>query len=129
MGETSTVDTLIVNISDDPEKLKKTDKHAINVFSQIFTGMHGKYTRLKIVATLAKEPMNKNQLAKRLDYDFKSIQHSLAILEKGNIVEKMGSGYGDIFFVTDFLSENVGSLYHVLKNAERRLNRQKKYVS
>jgi len=126
--EGSVVDDLIVNISDDPEKFKKTDRHVISEFSRIFTGMYGRYTRLRIISALAKEPMNKNQLAKRLDYDFKSIQHSVGVLERGNIVERMGSGYGDVFFLTCYLTENVGSLYHVLKNAEKRLGREKRYI-
>jgi len=90
--------------------------------------MYGRYTRLRIISALAKEPMNKNQLAKRLGYDFKSIQHSVGVLERDNIVERVGSGYGDVFFLTDCLTENVGSPYHVLKNAEKRLGRQKMYM-
>jgi len=52
----------------------------------------------------------------------------VGVLERDNIVERVGSGYGDVFFLTDCLTENVGSPYHVLKNAEKRLGRQKMYM-
>ena len=123
------IESLIENMTEDKKIPEKTNDHAIEIFSEIFTGMHGNYTRLKIVSALSQEYLNKNQLAKKLNYDFKSIQYSLEILQKANLVDKMGSGYGETYFITDFLADNLGSLYHVLKKAEKRINKKKTYVS
>ena len=42
----------------------KEDKHMSKVFSSVFTGMSGRYTRLRIICALTEEPSNTFQLSK-----------------------------------------------------------------
>ena len=65
----------------------KTDPYAKRVFTGLFTGMQGQYTRLKIITTLDAQPMNVNRLSKGIDYDYKAIQRNVIVLEKNNLIE------------------------------------------
>ena len=107
---------------------KNIDPYAKKLFSQIFTGMQGRYTRMKIIKALVDEPSNVNQLSQKLDYDYKTIQRNIKILEKNQIIEKAGTGYGDLYFVSDLLMKNLGALNAVLKKVDKKLSRKKTYI-
>ena len=107
---------------------KNIDPYAKKLFTQIFTGMQGRYTRLKIIKSLIDEPSNVNQLAQKLDYDYKTIQRNIKILEENQLIEKMGSGYGGMFFVSDLLLKNLGALNQVLEKVDKKLSRKKSYI-
>ena len=111
---------------------KNIDPYAKKLFSQIFTGMQGRYTRLKIIKALIDEPSNVNQLSQKLDHDYKTIQRNIKILEENQIIEKTGTGYGGIFFVSDLLLKNLSALDYVLQKADKRIdkkaNKKKTYI-
>jgi predicted transcriptional regulator len=107
----------------------KSDPHVIKLLSQVFTGMHGRYTRLKMVLALAEGPINTLQLSKELGYDYKSIQRNLMILEENDLIERAGKGYGDLFFLSELLNDNLPSLLEVIDKVDKRLNTQKTYIS
>ena len=107
---------------------KNIDPDAKKLFSQIFTGMQGRYTRMKIIKALVDEPSNVNQLSQKLDYDYKTIQRNIKILEKNQIIEKAGTGYGDLYFVSDLLMKNLGALNAVLNKVDKKLSRKKTYI-
>jgi DNA-binding transcriptional ArsR family regulator len=107
---------------------KNIDPYAKKLFSQVFTGMQGRYTRLKIIKALVDDPSNVNQLSQRLDYDYKSIQRNIKILEENQIIEKTGGGYGDLYFVSDLLMKNLGALNVVLNKVDKKLNKKKTYI-
>lgn len=96
--------------------------------SEIFTGMQGRWTRLKIIEKLNEEPQNTNQLKTSLKMDYKSIQRNLKILEENNIISKVGGGYGEVYFLSDYLIENIDSLEEVIKKVEKKLSRKKVYI-
>ena len=52
------------------------------------------------MSALRKRPCNRNQLATELGIDYKTIQHHLKILEKNNLVKKIGNHYGMIYYVS-----------------------------
>lgn len=107
---------------------KNIDPYAKKLFSQIFTGMQGRYTRMKIIKALVDEPSNVNQLSQKLDYDYKTIQRNIKILEKNQIIEKAGTGYGDLYFVSELLMKNLGALNAVLNKVDKKLSRKKTYI-
>ena len=107
---------------------KNIDPYAKKLFSQIFTGMQGRYTRMKIIKALVDEPSNVNQLSQKLDYDYKTIQRNIKILEKNQIIEKAGTGYGDLYFVSDLLMKNLGALNAVLNKVDKKLSRKNTYI-
>ena len=108
---------------------KSVDPYAKKLFAQVFTGMQGRYTRLKIIKALIDEPSNVNRLSQKLDYDYKTIQRNVKILEENQLIERIGSGYGGMFFVSDLLLENLSALDEVLQRVDKKLNKKKSYIS
>ncbi len=73
----------------------------------IFTGSRGGLNRLKIISKLKENPFNTNQLAKELGLDYKAIQHHIRVLEKNNMISKIGEKYNVIYFISMFLEANM----------------------
>jgi len=72
-----------------------------------FAGSKGCINRVKIVSQLKKTPLNKNQLSKQLGLDYKVIEHHLEILEKHELVIKVGNRYGVTYFLSSLLEYNL----------------------
>ncbi len=83
---------------------------------------------MKIIKALVDEPSNINQLSQKLDYDYKTIQRNIKLLEENQIIEKAGTGYGDLYFVSDLLMKNLGALNAVLNKVDKKLSRKKTYI-
>lgn len=73
----------------------------------IFAGSRGGLTRLRIISILKKTPLNTNQLSKELGFDYKAIQHHIKVLEKNNMVTKVGEKYSVMYFISTFLETNM----------------------
>lgn len=111
------------------KKNEKQDRDMEKFLSAVFNGMQGRYTRLKIILAIAQTPMNISQLSKEIGYDYKSVQHNIRILEKNNLIESVGDGYGDQFFVSEFLNVNLPTLLEVIEKVDRKLSAKKVYIS
>ena len=72
-----------------------------------FAGSKGCINRVKIVSQLKKMPLNTNQLSKQLGLDYKVIERHLEILEKHELVIKVGNRYGSTFFLSSLLENNL----------------------
>jgi predicted transcriptional regulator len=83
------------------------DPHAKRLLWFIFTSSRGGLNRLKIISKIKKNPLNINQLAKELGLDYKAIQHHIKVLEKNNLITKMGEKYGVVYFPSTFLEVNM----------------------
>ena len=108
---------------------EKLDPYVKKLLSEVFTGMRGRYSRLKIILALAEDPSNTFQLSKKLGYDFKSIQHNIKILEKNHLIEKVGKNYASMFFISELMSSNLPTLLKVIEKVDKKLNTKKKYIS
>ncbi len=107
----------------------KVDKHMSDLFSSVFTGMSGRYTRLRIICAITEDPMNTLDLSKKLTMDYKTIQHNIKVLEKNNLIDREGEGYGDLFFPSELISANLPTLYSVIRKVEAKLDKsEKKYI-
>lgn len=73
----------------------------------VFAGSRGGLNRLRIISSLKEKPLNTNQLAKELGLDYKAIQHHIKVLEKNNLITKIGEKYGVTFFISTFLEVNM----------------------
>ncbi len=82
----------------------KEDSHANELFSSVFTGMSGRYTRMRIICAITEEPMNTLELSKKLEMDYKTIQHNIKVLESNSLIVREGEGYGDLFFPSDLIT-------------------------
>ncbi len=106
----------------------KVDKQMKELFSSVFTGMGGRYTRLRIICAITEDPMNTLEISKKLNLDYKTIKHSINVLEKNNLIVRQGEGYGDMFFPSEMLTSNLPTLYVVIRKVESKLDRDKKYI-
>ena len=107
----------------------KEDPHMKELFSKVFTGMSGRYTRMRIICAITEEPLNARELSKKLKLDYKTIQHNIKVLESNNLILRVGEGYGDLFFPSDILSSNLPTLYKVIRKVEDKLAKsEKKYI-
>ena len=106
---------------------RKPDRDTRKLLLYLFTGTKGGYTRLKIIMSLEERPSNTHQLSKELGFDYKAIQHHMRVLEKNNLVTRVGEKYGAIFHLSNFLEVNIGALGEVIDRLERKMNTKKVY--
>jgi predicted transcriptional regulator len=85
----------------------------------IIVGTMGGNNRARIIKELLIKPQNTNQLSKKLNLDFKTIQHHLKVLEKNKfVIYKGGGGFAKIYFLSQMLEENIESFNKIIKEIE-----------
>ncbi len=85
----------------------------------IFAGSRGGLNRLRIIFSLKEQPLNTNQLAKELGLDYKAIQHHIKILEKNNLITKIGEKYGVTYFISTFLEVNMETFEEIAAKLDK----------
>lgn len=105
------------------------DKHANEIFSSVFTGMGGRYTRLRILCEIVETPLNARQISLKLKLDYKTVFYNLKVLSKNNLVIRKGDGYGDLYYPAEIVMKNLPTLYSVIRKVEAKLDDwHKKYI-
>jgi len=104
------------------------DRQTRKLLLFLFTGARGGFTRLRIVMLLLEKPYNTHQLALELGLDYKAVQHHMKILEKNNLVSKIGEKYGAVFHISNFLEYNIGALNEAIDKLDRKMNYKKVYL-
>ncbi|PWU82727.1 MAG: transcriptional regulator [Candidatus Nitrosopolaris wilkensis] len=84
-----------------------TDPNAKRLLWFLFAGSRGGDNRMKIIDLLKERPYNINQLSESLGLDYKAIQHHIVVLQKNNIITKMGEKYGVLYFISNYLEANI----------------------
>ena len=107
---------------------RKPDKQTRKLLLYLFTSTRGGLTRLRIIMNLLEKPYNTHQLSQELEMDYKAIQHHMKVLEKNNMVSKIGEKYGAIFHLSNFLELNVTALDEAIDKLDRKLNHKKVYL-
>ncbi len=107
---------------------RKPDKQTRKLLLYLFTSTRGGFTRLRIIMHLLDQPYNTHQLSKELDLDYKAIQHHMKVLEKNNMVSKIGEKYGAIFHLSTFLEINISTLDEAIEKLDRKMNYKKVYL-
>lgn len=107
---------------------RKVDKQTRKLLLYLFTSTRGGFTRLRIIMHLLDQPYNTHQLAQELDLDYKAVQHHMKVLEKNNMVSKIGEKYGAIFHLSNFLEMNISALDEAIVKLDRKLNQKKVYL-
>ena len=82
------------------------DPSAKRLLWYLFGGSRGARNRIRIIDLLRERPSNINQLSDSLGLDYKGVQHHISVLEKNNLVTKVGEKYGVLYFVSDYLQHN-----------------------
>lgn len=83
------------------------DSNAKRLLWYLFAGSRGGNNRIKIIDLLKERPYNINQLSEALGLDYKAIQHHIMVLEKNNLVSKIGEKYGVVYFISNYLEVNI----------------------
>ena len=86
----------------------------------LLLGSRGGPTRLRILEALLQEPLNLNRLAKRLDMDYKTIEHNVRVLVKHVVVVCPDKGsYGATYHPSKNLLANRHVVDRILEKARR----------
>ncbi len=107
---------------------RKPDKQTRQLLFYLFTSTRGGFTRLRIIMHLLEKPYNTHQLALALELDYKAIQHHMKVLQKNNMVSKVGEKYGAIFHLSNFLEININALDEAIDKLDRNMNHKKVYL-
>jgi len=107
---------------------RKPDKQTRKLLLYLFTSTRGGFTRLRIIMHLLDQPYNTHQLAKELELDYKAVQHHMKVLQKNNMVSKIGEKYGAIFHLSNFLEINISALDEAIDKLDRKMNYKKVYL-
>ena len=84
-----------------------TDPNAKRLLWFLFAGSRGGDNRVKIIDLLKERPYNINQLSESLGLDYKAIQHHILVLQKNNMITKVGEKYGVLYFISNYLEANI----------------------
>jgi DNA-binding transcriptional ArsR family regulator len=84
-----------------------TDPNAKRLLWFLFAGSRGGDNRMMIIDLLKERPYNINQLSESLGLDYKAIQHHILVLQKNNMITKMGEKYGVLYFISNYLEANI----------------------
>ena len=84
-----------------------TDPDAKRLLWFLFAGSRGGDNRMKIIDLLKERPYNINELSESLKLDYKAIQHHISVLQKNNVITKMGEKYGVLYFISNYLEANI----------------------
>lgn len=95
------------------------DPNARRLLWYLFAGSKGGDNRIRIIDLLSKRPYNTNQLAEVLGLDYKAIRHHIMVLEKNNLVSKMGQKYGVLYFVSNYLEANIESFNEIRSKIQK----------
>jgi len=95
------------------------DPYAKRLLWFVFAGSRGGLNRLKLVKIIRENPLNANQLAKEMSLDYKAIIHHIGVLEKNNIITRIGEKYNVTFFISNFLEANMESFEEIVQKLEK----------
>lgn len=96
------------------------DPEAKRLLWYLFAGSRGGENRIRIIDLLKERPCNINQLAEVLGVDYKAVQHHIGVLEKNNMVTKVGEKYGVLYFISNYLEANIEAFNDVRVTIEKR---------
>jgi predicted transcriptional regulator len=78
----------------------------------------GGENRARIIYELKNRPSNLNQLAKKLNLEYRSIQHHIEVLKKNSLVTSQGERYGLTYFLAPWLESH----YDIFEEIRVKLN-------
>jgi DNA-binding transcriptional ArsR family regulator len=79
----------------------------------ILAGTKGATNRARIIDELKNRPYNVNQLAEKLELDYKTVKHHIRVLERNNMVTSTGKKYGALYFLSDKMEQNYDSFQEI----------------
>jgi predicted transcriptional regulator len=80
-------------------------------------GTRGGESRAKIIQALKERPSNLNQLATKLDFQYRLVQHHIDVLKRNSLVTAAGEHYGMTYFLHPWLEAH----YEIFEAVSRSL--------
>ena len=96
-----------------------SDPAARRLLWYLFAGSKGAENRIKIINLLQDTPLNINRMAEVLNLDYKAVQHHVDVLQKNNLVSRMGEKYGIMYFVSNYLESNMDSFKEIVNKINK----------
>jgi len=79
---------------------------------------------LQILLILREGPANANQIASRLNLNYKTVQHHLRILEENRMVVSEGGRYNVMYRLSQDLLDNMDVFESVVREIELKISRE-----
>ena len=95
------------------------DQTARRLFWYLFAGSKGGENRVKIINLVQETPLNINRMAEVLNLDYKAVQHHVDVLEKNNLISRMGEKYGIMYFVSNYLESNIDTYKEIVSKISK----------
>jgi predicted transcriptional regulator len=96
-----------------------SDPAARRLLWYLFAGSKGGENRIKIINLLQDTPLNINRMAEALNLDYKAVQHHVDVLQKNNLVSRMGEKYGIMYFVSNYLESNMDTFKEIVNKINK----------
>ncbi len=96
-----------------------TDPYAKRLLWFVFMGSKGGLNRIRFISLIRNKPLNANQIAKEMNLDYKAVQHHVGVLEKNNMITRVGDKYGATFFISTFLEVNLNVFDEIVSKLEK----------
>jgi uncharacterized protein YutE (UPF0331/DUF86 family) len=58
-------------------------------------------------------------MAEVLNLDYKAVQHHVDVLQKNNLVSRMGEKYGIMYFVSNYLESNMDTFKEIVNKINK----------
>jgi predicted transcriptional regulator len=107
------------------ENHKSDLSHVKHLLWMIFAASRGGQNRIRIIFALKQTPLNTHQLTKKLELNYRAIQHHLGVLEKNNLISHLGQNYGTNYFLSTFLEVNIKSFDELVLSLSRSKHERK----
>lgn len=76
--------------------------------------------RYRMIQYIRDHPANANQISEGLNVNYRTIEHHLRVLAGNNLITYMGDGYGKVYFLSDFMTENIDISDEILSQIYKR---------
>jgi len=96
-----------------------SDPAARRLLWYLFAGSKCGENRIKIINLLQDTPLNINRMAEVLNLDYKAVQHHVDVLQKNNLVSRMGEKYGIMYFVSNYLESNMDTFKEIVNKINK----------
>ncbi|HIQ29519.1 MAG TPA: ArsR family transcriptional regulator [Candidatus Caldiarchaeum subterraneum] len=86
------------------------------LFWWVLVGSKGGPTRMQILMLLRQGPANANQIAVKLNLNYKTVQHHLKVLEENRMIVPEGERYNVTYRLSPELLDNIDILDSIIES-------------